>query len=233
MVLAEVSPSGDGGVAAGAETEVARIFEILEAKRGGKSLVTPFGDEQLAVVAEAMVGDATSAANLQENMLGDASSVDVVSPYFARAIGRDTLPPILQYILRAWWLGAALAGGTLQVARSASAPAGRVASAPAAEEESALTEAQVAELAKQNLTSIYEHLTYLYLTSIYEHDLEWSPSYRQAHSVGVQRRTPHASKAEVWANDMLAVGGFHYYHEKVDCDPGVCCQPCHQGPRRS
>ena len=39
--------------------------------------------------------------------------------------------------------------------------------------------------------------------------------------------TPHASKAEVWANDMLAVGGFHCYHERVDCDPGVCCQPCH------
>ena len=153
MVLAEVSPSGDGGVAAGAETEVARIFEILEAKRGGKSLVTAFGDEQLAVVAEAMVGDATSAAHLQENMLGDASIVDVFSPYFARAVGRDTLPPHLQATLRAWWLGAAQAGGTLQVARSASAPAGRVASAPAAEEESALTEAQVAELAKQNLTS--------------------------------------------------------------------------------
>ena len=120
MVLAEVSPSADGGVAAGAETEVARIFEILEAKRGGKSLVTAFGDEQLAVVAEAMVGDATSAANLQENMLGDASMVDVFSPYFARAIGRDTLPPMSQCVLRAWWLGAAQAGGTPQVARSAS-----------------------------------------------------------------------------------------------------------------
>ena len=153
MVLAEVSPSGDGGVAAGAETEVARIFEILEAKRGGKSLVTAFGDEQLAVVAEAMVGDATSAAHLQENMLGDASIVDVFSPYFARAIGRDTLPPILQAVLRAWWLGAAQAGGTLQVARSASAPPVRVAPAPAAAEESALTEVQVAELAKQNLSS--------------------------------------------------------------------------------
>ncbi|EOD22561.1 hypothetical protein EMIHUDRAFT_116656 [Emiliania huxleyi CCMP1516] len=153
MVLAEVSPSGDGGVAAGAETEVARIFEILEAKRGGKSLVTAFGDEQLAVVAEAMVGDATSAAHLQENMLGDASIVDVFSPYFARAVGRDTLPPHLQATLRAWWLGAAQAGGTLQVARSASAPPVRVASAPAAAEESALTEVQVAELTKQNLSS--------------------------------------------------------------------------------
>ena len=153
MVLAEVSPSGDGGVAAGAETEVARIFEILEAKRGGKSLVTAFGDEQLAVVAEAMVGDATSAAHLQENMLGDASIVDVLSPYFARAVGRDTLPPHLQATLRAWWLGAAQAGGTLQVARSASAPPVRVASAPAAAEESALTEVQVAELTKQNLSS--------------------------------------------------------------------------------
>ena len=140
-------------MAAGAETEVARIFEILEAKRGGKSLVTAFGDEQLAVVAEAMVGDATSAAHLQENMLGDASIVDVFSPYFARAVGRDTLPPHLQATLRAWWLGAAQAGGTLQVARSASAPPVRVASAPAAAEESALTEVQVAELAKQNLSS--------------------------------------------------------------------------------
>ena len=153
MVLAEVSPSGDGGVAAGAETEVARIFEILEAKRGGKSLVTAFGDEQLAVVAEAMVGDGTSAADLRENMLGDASMVDVFSPDFARAIGRDTLPPSRQAVLRAWWLGAAQAGGTLQVARSASAPPVRVASAPAAAEESALTEVQVAELAKQNLGS--------------------------------------------------------------------------------
>ena len=45
-------------------------------------------------------------------MLGDASMVDVVSPYFARAMGRDTLPPILQANLRAWWLGAAQAGGT-------------------------------------------------------------------------------------------------------------------------
>ena len=77
MVLAEVSPSGDGGVAAGvAETEVARIFEILEAKRGGKSLVTAFGDEQLAVVAEAMVGDATSAAHLESmNMTSSGAPV--------------------------------------------------------------------------------------------------------------------------------------------------------------
>jgi len=107
---------------------------------------------QLAVVAEAMVGDGTSAATLREN-IGDASMVDVVSPYFATAMGRDTLPPFPQAILRAWWLGAAQTGGALQVARSASALPGRVASAPAAEEESALTEVQVAELAKQNLSS--------------------------------------------------------------------------------
>ncbi|EOD41578.1 hypothetical protein EMIHUDRAFT_193947 [Emiliania huxleyi CCMP1516] len=141
MVLAEVSPSGDGGMG---------IVELLKAKRGGKSL--PCGDDQLAVVAEAMVGDGTSAATLREN-IGDASMVDVVSPYFATAMGRDTLPPFPQAILRAWWLGAAQTGGALQVARSASALPGRVASAPAAEEESALTEVQVAELAKQNLSS--------------------------------------------------------------------------------
>ena len=126
------------------------IVELLKAKRGGKSL--PCGDDQLAVVAEAMVGDGTSAATLREN-IGDASMVDVVSPYFATAMGRDTLPPFPQAILRAWWLGAAQTGGALQVARSASALPGRVASAPAAEEESALTEVQVAELAKQNLSS--------------------------------------------------------------------------------
>ena len=137
MVLAEVSPSGDGGMG---------IVELLKAKRGGKSL--PCGDDQLAVVAEAMVGDGTSAATLREN-IGDASMVDVVSPYFATAMGRDTLPPFPQAILRAWWLGAAQTGGALQVARSASALPGRVASAPAAEEESALTEVQVAELASR------------------------------------------------------------------------------------
>ena len=79
--------------------------------------------------------------------------VDAVSPYFATAMDRDQLPPIQQAILRAWWLGAAqAAGGTLQVARPASAPPGRIAPDPAAEE-SDLTGVQVAELAKQNLSS--------------------------------------------------------------------------------
>ena len=151
MALAEVFPSGDGEVAAGAEAESPRIVELLKERRGGKSL--PFGDSQLAAVAEEMVSDGMSAAMLRENALGDASMVDAVSPYFATAMDRDQLPPIQQAILRAWWLGAAqAAGGTLQVARSASAPAGRVAPDPAAEE-SDLTGVQVAELAKQNLSS--------------------------------------------------------------------------------
>ena len=133
MALAEVFPSGDGEVAAGAEAESPRIVELLKERRGGKSL--PFGDSQLAAVAEEMVSDGMSAAMLRENALGDASMVDAVSPYFATAMDRDQLPPIQQAILRAWWLGAAqAAGGTLQVARSASAPAGRVAPDPAAEE---------------------------------------------------------------------------------------------------
>ena len=88
-------------MAAGAETEVARIVELLKVKRGGKSLVLSFGDDQLAVVAEAMVGHGTSAAELRENMLGDASMVDAVSLYFARAVSMDTLPPMSQCVLRA------------------------------------------------------------------------------------------------------------------------------------
>ena len=38
MALAEVSPSGDGEVAAGAKAESARIVELLKEKRGGESL---------------------------------------------------------------------------------------------------------------------------------------------------------------------------------------------------
>ena len=103
MALAEVFPSGDGEVAAGAEAESPRIVELLKERRGGKSL--PFGDSQLAAVAEEMVSDRMSAAMLRENALGDASMVDAVSPYFATAMDRDQLPPIQQAILRAWWLG--------------------------------------------------------------------------------------------------------------------------------
>ena len=80
MALAEVFPSGDGEVAAGAEAESPRIVELLKERRGGKSL--PFGDSQLAAVAEEMVSDGMSAAMLRENALGDASMVDAVSPYF-------------------------------------------------------------------------------------------------------------------------------------------------------
>ena len=83
MALAEVFPSGDGEVAAGAEAESPRIVELLKERRGGKSL--PFGDSQLAAVAEEMVSDGMSAAMLRENALGDASMVDAVSPYFATA----------------------------------------------------------------------------------------------------------------------------------------------------
>ena len=86
MALAEVFPSGDGEVAAGAEAESARIVELLKERRGGKSL--PFGDGQLDEVAEEMVRDGTDAATLQENVLGDASMVDAVSPYFASAMDR-------------------------------------------------------------------------------------------------------------------------------------------------
>ena len=70
MALAEVFPSGDGEVAAGAEAESPRIVELLKERRGGKSL--PFGDSQLAAVAEEMVSDMMSAAMLRENALGDA-----------------------------------------------------------------------------------------------------------------------------------------------------------------
>jgi len=152
MVQAESSPSeSDGEVAAGAEAESARIVELLKEKRGGESL--PFGDGQLAAVAEEMVRDSLSAAMLRERTLAVANMVDAVSPYFAAAMGRDRLPPVQQAILRAWWLGAAqAAGGTLQVARSAGAPAGRAAPDLAAEKPD-LTGAQVAELAKQNLNS--------------------------------------------------------------------------------
>ena len=110
MVQAESSPSeSDGEVAAGAEAESARIVELLKERRGGKSL--PFGDGQLAAVAEGMVRDSMSAAMLREDTLGDANMVDAVSPYFATAMGRDRLPPVQQAILRAWWLGAAHAAG--------------------------------------------------------------------------------------------------------------------------
>ena len=57
MALAEVFPSGDGEVAAGAEAESPRIVELLKERRGGKSL--PFGDSQLAAVAEEMVSRST------------------------------------------------------------------------------------------------------------------------------------------------------------------------------
>ena len=70
MALAEVFPSGDGEVAAGAEAESPRIVELLKERRGGKSL--PFGDSQLAAVAEEIVSDMMSAAMLRENALGDA-----------------------------------------------------------------------------------------------------------------------------------------------------------------
>ena len=70
MALAEVFPSGDGEVAAGAEAESPRIVELLKERRGGKSL--PFGYSQLAAVAEEMVSDGMSAAMLRENALGDA-----------------------------------------------------------------------------------------------------------------------------------------------------------------
>ena len=63
MALAEVFPSGDGEVAAGAEAESPRIVELLKERRGGKSL--PFGDSQLAAVAEEMVSDRMSAATLR------------------------------------------------------------------------------------------------------------------------------------------------------------------------
>ena len=110
MVQAEFSPSeSDGEVAAGAEAESARIVELLKERRGGKSL--PFGDGQLAAVAEGMVRDSMSAAMLREDTLGDANMVDAVSPYFATAMGGDQLPPIQQAILRAWWLGVAQAAG--------------------------------------------------------------------------------------------------------------------------
>ena len=70
MALAELSPSGDGEVAAGAKAESPRIVELLKERRGGKSL--PFGDSQLAAVAEEIVSDMMSAAMLRENALGDA-----------------------------------------------------------------------------------------------------------------------------------------------------------------
>ena len=92
MVQAEFSPSeSDGEVAAGAEAESARIVELLKERRGGKSL--PFGDSQLAAVAEEMVSDGMSAAMLRENALGDASMVDAVSPYFASAMDRTSYRP--------------------------------------------------------------------------------------------------------------------------------------------
>ena len=134
MVQAESSPSEqDGEVAAGTEAESARIVELLKEKRGGESL--PFGDGQLAAVAEEMARDSLSATMLRERFLGGANMVDAASQYFATAMGRDRLPPLQQASLQAWWLGAAqAAGGTLQVARSAGAPAGRAAPDPAAVE---------------------------------------------------------------------------------------------------
>ena len=100
MVQAESSPSEqDGEVAAGTEAESARIVELLKEKRGGESL--PFGDGQLAAVAEEMARDSLSATMLRERFLGGANMVDAASQYFATAMGRDRLPPVQQAILRA------------------------------------------------------------------------------------------------------------------------------------
>ena len=81
MVQAESSPSEqDGEVAAGTEAESARIVELLKEKRGGESL--PFGDGQLAAVAEEMARDSLSATMLRERFLGGANMVDAASQYF-------------------------------------------------------------------------------------------------------------------------------------------------------
>ena len=71
-----VGPEPDGEVAAGTEAESARIVELLKEKRGGESL--PFGDGQLAAVAEEMARDSLSATMLRERFLGGANMVEAL-----------------------------------------------------------------------------------------------------------------------------------------------------------